>query len=519
MRKGLRFILPLFALLFLSAGCATHSHDLAYQNNDPFYQGEEDNGTYGEKTPLDRVMQLDPGQRNQEYSPTFLTDPPRKIAILPFENLEGGDFKLNGVPIPGRDNEERENKSWTNSNRLRKFFFAYMSLREFELISLLETDAILKELGITNPERLYSADPCDLASALGVDALVYGKVTHHRAHYFFLFSQLAVGLSLKCISGEDGSDLFEVSEVRRDNKISVALNPIDMAAASVQNLFSMRNLHMARAADEVCREIVSKIPVAELVLKERELYWKELVASNQRIQAIKEKIAIANGDEAELLTDGGVVVAKEDGTVDTADINIKSDEGKETLEGVTEGVQLANADGVVRAAESATLLAPQINDHILEEAKESVTAGSKTIAGAMAPDSFTYTLSVPGLAMDVAPHVVTEVPMEKIARANIVYRGKDEDTLNADAAATEIDASDIIYSNKGVLADIQTEIKGNKDGEGIGENEIEDLMNEIIEMSISDIIYSSKDLPSDGTPEAPHQDVTQEKDLPSDIEV
>ncbi|MFQ5862818.1 MAG: GNA1162 family protein [Candidatus Brocadiales bacterium] len=496
MRKGIPLLLPLFSLLFFFAGCATNGHDLVYENNSPFYQEEEDDGSYGEKSPLDRVMQLDPGQRNLKYSQSLITDPPRRIAILPFENLEGGDFKLNWVPITGRSNDEKENKSWTYANRLRKFLFAYMSLREFELMSLLETDTILKELGITNSERLYGADPRDLAAAMGVDALIYGKVTHHRAHYYFLFSQVAVGLSVKCVSGKDGSDLFEVSEVRRDNKVRVAIDPIGMVAASVQNIFSVRNLYMVRAADELCREIVSRIPVAESLIKERELYWKELVASNQKIQAIKEKMAIANGDTTDLLTNGGVEVAKADDDIDTAAV-IRPGESEDILEGVTEGVQLADADGVVRAAESTTIPATHLNKSILEEAKESGNVGEEMVVAAMATDSFPHIASAPGLAVEE----VTE-----IALADIIYMSRDEDATNFEDEAMEVDASNIVYSNKGVIVDSQTETTGNKDDEGT--HDLKDIMNEIIEMSISDIIYSSKDLPLDSPSEAIPQDVT-----------
>ncbi|MBI5124604.1 MAG: DUF799 family lipoprotein [Planctomycetes bacterium] len=282
-------------LLFLLGGCANNQYrDLSSQNNDPFYQEEKDKGYSGEKKLLDRIYQLDPGQRFFKCSPSFYTNPPKKLAILPFENLQGGDFTLNGEPITNRSEEEKKDWSWTYSNRLRRFFFAHLSLREFELLGLLETDAILQELDLTSPKKLYKCPPKDLGKTLGVDAVIYGKVTHYGAHYYLVFTQVVVGVYVRCISTHDGSTLFELAEVRRDNNIRVATNPIDFVAGSIQNVIALRDLYVAKAADEVCRETVARIPVVKSLQEERRYRWKTLAASNQSIQGVKARLDTAN---------------------------------------------------------------------------------------------------------------------------------------------------------------------------------------------------------------------------------
>lgn len=466
MKKVAAVLLPVFLLLSLSPGCATHNHDLAWQSDDPFYQQERESETYGVRSPLEKALQLDPGDVDIECSPTFMEDPPRRIAILPFENLEGGNFRLNWVPVTGRDGNEEDNWSWTYANRLRKLFFAYMSLREFDLLSLLETDTILKELGITNAERLYNADPRDLATALGVDALIYGKMTDYNAKYLFLYTQVAVGLTVKCVSGKDGSELFVLSEVRRNNKFRVALSPIDLIAASVQNTFNVRKHNLARAAEEVCREIVSKIPIAKSLVEEKELYWKEFVASSKRIQAVKDKMAIA---------DGSAVLLAEDADADVP-AAIRIDESSEMPEGITEGIQLANANGVVRATESPPVLISQLNN-------------DEGIRELIHEKSFAYVASTPGVIMDETLGTGIEEKLE-ITRADIVYRGGD--------ALTEIDTSDIVYSNGGVVADSPADTDNQEDA---GLEQFEEVIDEIIEMSISDIIYSNKGALTDSPPE------------------
>lgn len=318
MQKALALFLPLLALLVAFSSCASHSHDLTCVNNDPFYQKEEGNGSSGKKTVLDRIYQLDPGQRLLKVSTSLYTNPPRRVAILPFENLEGGDFILNGRPFTHRKEEKKKAWNWTYSNRLRRFLFAYLSLREFDLQGMLETDIILKELDITNPKSLYNTPPQDLGRAMGVDALIYGKVTRYRAHYYLLFTQVQVGLYVRCVSARDGSTLFEISEIRRDNNFRVATNPIDFVAASVQNTMGLRDLYVARAADEVCREMVSRIPVIEALKQEKERHLKSLVASSRNVRSVKERLA--NGKEQDYVTDGGGIGFTPDNIPSTASI-------------------------------------------------------------------------------------------------------------------------------------------------------------------------------------------------------
>ncbi len=309
-----KFLPALIPLLLLFLGCANNQYrELSALNNDPFYQPEMEKSDLYQKKLLDRIYQLDPGQRFLQYSPSFLINPPKKMALLPFENLQGGNFTLNGEPFTERKGEEKEAWSWTYSNRLRKFFFAHLSLREFEIQDLVETDAILQELGINCPEKLYKCDPKDLGKALGVDAVIYGKVTHYGSHYYLLFEQVVVGLYARCVSTHNGSTLFEVAEVRRDNNIRIATNPIDLAAGAIQNIIALRDLYVAKAGDEACREMVARIPVVKSLEEEKKNTLKAHVASNQEIQKLRARLNGKNGPHEEqiYITDGGGVSASD----------------------------------------------------------------------------------------------------------------------------------------------------------------------------------------------------------------
>ena len=220
---------------------------------------------------------MDPGNKKFEVSDKFYTDPPRKIAILPFDNLIGGKYILNSVSIPRSSKEKADDWNWTYANRLRRFFFGHFASREFVDIELMYVDKMLQELEILTPNDLYKIPAQELGEILGADALIYGQVTEYKNSYYALFKQIKIGLSIKCVSTKDGSILFEGEQIRHDNDIRVATNPFDFVIASFQNSMSMRDVYAARASEEVVRELVIRIPIVNSFIEEEEQRIKEKI--------------------------------------------------------------------------------------------------------------------------------------------------------------------------------------------------------------------------------------------------
>ncbi len=244
-----------------------------------FFLSQKDYSEHGRKGTLDRLYQLDPGGDTFKHSDKFLSDPPRSIAVLPFENLVGGNLILNGFEIKRDTEKEKDEWSWTYANRLRTYFYGHFVPREFDDLELIEIDAVMHGLGIDTPEKLYNYTPQQLGYILDVDALVYGKVTRYDSTYYALFSQIAIGLAVKCVSTKDGSPLFEAHEIRTANEIRVATNPFDFVIASFQNSMSLRDVYRSRASEEVCREIVLRIPVVKSLKEEKENKIREKIST------------------------------------------------------------------------------------------------------------------------------------------------------------------------------------------------------------------------------------------------
>lgn len=104
---------------------------------------------------------------------------------------------------------------------------------------------------------LFSAT---IGGASGSGCLIFGQVTNFDYYYAFLYSQLAVGLSMEMVDARSGEILWKVQDARRDHTVRIVYDPIALAVGLFQIGFSMRSINMMRAMDEICRELVGRIP-------------------------------------------------------------------------------------------------------------------------------------------------------------------------------------------------------------------------------------------------------------------
>ncbi len=276
-RNIAKCLVVLVLVALSTAGCFSRNSDRRTTGEEPFFQDEERLAEHGKKTTLDRIYQIDPGSREFNISDNFYINPPRKIAILPFDNLIGGKYILNSVPIPRFSKKKTDGWNWTYANRLRRFFFGHFASREFVDIELMYVDRMLQALGILTPNDLYKMPAQELGGMLGADALIYGRVTEYKNSYYALYKQIRIGLSIKCVSTKDGSVFFEGEQVRHDNDIRVATNPLDFVIASFQNYMSLRDVYAARASEEVVRELVIRIPIVNSFIEEEERRIKGII--------------------------------------------------------------------------------------------------------------------------------------------------------------------------------------------------------------------------------------------------
>jgi Putative bacterial lipoprotein (DUF799) len=259
--RNLLHCLMLSAFLAGLAGCSTVSQRT--EERRPFFQPEYELTSHGRKTLFDRIVELDPGGLQVEVASDYQSNAPLRVAVLPFTDRGSANFVVDKIPLTYRDQQQRASWAWTDAQRLRRSMVGYLSGREFYVLNPIGIDAVLRSHGITDDAELEKITPQKLGSWLGADAVVYGEVAHYDAYYLALVSAWQVGIRGRMVSTYNGEQLIEFSGSRYSVNVMPALTPADILINSAASLLQLRDVVLARSEEEVCRELVLRIPVSE----------------------------------------------------------------------------------------------------------------------------------------------------------------------------------------------------------------------------------------------------------------
>jgi Putative bacterial lipoprotein (DUF799) len=259
--RNLLYCLMLSAFLAGLAGCSSVSQRV--EEHRPFFQPEYDLTTHGRKTLFDRVVELDPGGLNVKVASDYQNNAPLRIAVLPFTDRGSANFTVNKIPLTFRDQQQRARWAWTDAQRLRRSMVGYLSGREFYVLNPIGIDAVLFAHGITDEAKLEKVSPQKLGSWLGADAVVYGEIVHYDAYYLALMSGWQVAIRGRMVSTHNAEELVNFDGSRYDVSVLPALTPMDIVINSAESLLVLRDIQLARSEEEVCRELVLRVPVSE----------------------------------------------------------------------------------------------------------------------------------------------------------------------------------------------------------------------------------------------------------------
>ena len=263
-------------------GCSTQDLEVqAAREQRPFFQSEQETETHGRKNWLDRLIEVDPGKLEVEMVSDYQEHAPGVIAVMPFCDNGSANFTIDKIPVTFRNEQEQNKWAWTDAQRLRRSVMGYLAQREFTVINPIAVDAVLKRRGIDNMEKLRKMSPIELGKLLGADALVYGEVSNYEGYYFGIVSAYRVGVSTWMLSTRDGETLMRETGGRYSVDLSPALSPQDFLINSALTLLEFRDVTLARAEEEVSRELVLRIPVSEK-LKEQ-----VAAAANQHAEEVE----------------------------------------------------------------------------------------------------------------------------------------------------------------------------------------------------------------------------------------
>ncbi len=281
-RTTCSLLLPLCILLV--AGCASHQN---FESR-PFYQKEIAVETHGKKTLFDRIVEVDPGGLDVDLASDYVKRPPATIAVLPFTDRGSAQYTVDKIPLSFRNKEERDQWAWTDAQRLRKSFIGYLSQREFIVVNPIAVDAVLQSHGINNAEDLEKVSVLTLGKWFQCDAVIYGTVDHYEAYYLALVSGYEVGVTSRMVSTHDGETLMRSHGSRFSLNVLPAMSMEDILINSAESLLQLRDVVLARAEEEVARELVIRIPRSETL---RTRIATEAVRRARESEEIEEDVA------------------------------------------------------------------------------------------------------------------------------------------------------------------------------------------------------------------------------------
>ncbi len=255
-------VVLILALIF-TAGCS--ATDANYDSR-PFFQAQQSAEAHGRKTWVDHLIEVDPGRVTLKLATDYSQNPPERIAVLPFVDRSNAQFRVNKIALTHRNEQQKEQWAWTYASRLRRSFAGQMAEREFTIVPMPAIDTVLQDHGIDNWKKLLAVPPQQLGRWLDADTVVYGEVLHYDAYYALLVAAWNVGVKVQFVSTRDGHQILEAGDDRYSVDLRAAFDPVDIGVNSALSLLELRDMTLARAEDEVSREIALRVPVSEKTL-------------------------------------------------------------------------------------------------------------------------------------------------------------------------------------------------------------------------------------------------------------
>jgi hypothetical protein len=165
---------------------------------------------------------------------------PKSIAILPFDN----QTEVDGI-----------------DDFVRVTFYSHLSALPYEDIELHIVDKTLVEHRISSYKKLRKTRIKKLGRILECDAVVFGEVTKFERIFAGIYSQLAVGLSIKIWDTRTGRMIWSDENIERSHEGGLPLTLTDIPLITLKAGLNLRDTIKIRAVDELSRYLTGRVPV------------------------------------------------------------------------------------------------------------------------------------------------------------------------------------------------------------------------------------------------------------------
>lgn len=164
---------------------------------------------------------------------------PRMVAILPFKN---------------------ETKKEEAFEIVRRTFYNHFSSLRYGDLELFKIDQRFKKAGFTDAGEINKLSSQRLGEILGVDAVIYGRITHYDRVYAGVYSQVSVGAAVKMIDTKTGEFLWSGQHVQTKRQGGIPTTPIGLLITAISTAVNIRQVELLRASDDLFRDMVKTIP-------------------------------------------------------------------------------------------------------------------------------------------------------------------------------------------------------------------------------------------------------------------
>lgn len=169
----------------------------------------------------------------------FVENPPRRVAILPFENKT--------------DNEDLDEQA-------RSAIYNSMVSKNYEDIEIGLIDDILANAALETGKNPMNMSPEELSSRLDVDGIFYGIVEDFSKSYWVFYSHLKITLTVRLYDVRKKNYIFTDTVTAYNRNIAPAGSIVGIVTSTVKTLWHLRKSEKIDTMERLARRLVEEIP-------------------------------------------------------------------------------------------------------------------------------------------------------------------------------------------------------------------------------------------------------------------
>ena len=183
---------------------------------------------------------------------------PRQVVVLPFSNE---------TAEPGLDAVVRRN------------FANHFSSKNYLDMKLPVADEKLVQFEKSTGRKYVSASPKELSGLLGMEGLLYGKVTDYKKIYAGVYSQLGVEAEVWLVNARTGKEIFRLRDSVRYHEGGIPTSPLSAVVTVISTALNLREIQKVRMVNELCYKFMEKIPASRTVVIEGRPVIREVLTN------------------------------------------------------------------------------------------------------------------------------------------------------------------------------------------------------------------------------------------------